>query len=853
MLITICYIYLTYVTNHLKKSQLDTLIAMLSTKVPKASLLFQRVLLSQSLGRMPRILKPGALSISQFCDDGLESIAALTVMEKGSKQVLEISPKQYVNLSQDWTLFIGSKTPILQEDNPSLKLTDQSDMFLLIEATPPYKDKYGRVYLRKVPAEKAVKLSRLTTPIAWKSGEPFGIVVKASVAQCAKTGIAFLDGVLELDDGLLVEHIATVGISGKANSLLSRKTSFHTPAKPINASENQISSPSVQNRHQIHDVVSEQDMDRKTSTSSLLMKNVQPSCNDSRPDAHRIPNVLVYTDSDEQEPGHYLMVKQMLQKCLHPDHYVIYHLTKTQILNHPWVGNTALIVLSSELEMNKSAKVTEKLKSFLATGGKVLSFSSRLCAPDCVKLSKQTWHTSVVDVEYYNAVSGSTTYLKSLHRDYSFNVNQDTERNYRNFTIIARCNSQPIILEVRSKGEGIAVLCQVRLDLDPTTDKTTNSNEFAELKKSNEARYEVLLDIFSRLGIICAVDSALPLSPSYLLAQSERTKKSFLNSIEGQLREGLLKSRLTNLQFVKDFPSDQEPDPECIPVITTEVSNATTFDMDAYWSHLHTKVLGNVVLYSEVVPTTMSLFEGFMFHVDNNIGTVAIATKMTQGKGRGGNKWISPRGCAMFSSHVRIPIHSHLGQRLPYLQHIASSAVVEAVRSLIGYENIDLRLKWPNDIYFGNKMKLGGVIVNSCCWEKQFHAIIGCGFNVSNSDPTICINDLVSRHNQEHGTSLLPLTRELLIARTLTYMEKIIEDFQMFGKESFLPGYYKQWLHSGMKVHLENDDGPEVEVVGLDDMGFLAVKDQCGQVVSVQPDGNSFDMMKNLIVTKARP
>ena len=54
--------------------------------------------------------------------------------------------------------------------------------------------------------------------------------------------------------------------------------------------------------------------------------------------------------------------------------------------------------------------------------------------------------------------------------------------------------------------------------------------------------------------------------------------------------------------------------------------------------------------------------------------------------GRGGNVWLSPKGCAMFSLHVRLKLHTSLGQRVSYLQHITSLAVVEAVRGLQGYE-----------------------------------------------------------------------------------------------------------------------------------------------------------------------
>lgn len=40
----------------------------------------------------------------------------------------------------------------------------------------------------------------------------------------------------------------------------------------------------------------------------------------------------------------------------------------------------------------------------------------------------------------------------------------------------------------------------------------------------------------------------------------------------------------------------------------------------------------------------------------------------------------------MFTLHVCVPISSALGQRIPFLQHLAALAVVEAVCTLPGYE-----------------------------------------------------------------------------------------------------------------------------------------------------------------------
>ena len=54
--------------------------------------------------------------------------------------------------------------------------------------------------------------------------------------------------------------------------------------------------------------------------------------------------------------------------------------------------------------------------------------------------------------------------------------------------------------------------------------------------------------------------------------------------------------------------------------------------------------------------------------------------------GRGKNAWLSPLGCALSTLLVCIPLRSPLGQRIPFVQHLMSLAVVEAVRSIPGYQ-----------------------------------------------------------------------------------------------------------------------------------------------------------------------
>ena len=56
---------------------------------------------------------------------------------------------------------------------------------------------------------------------------------------------------------------------------------------------------------------------------------------------------------------------------------------------------------------------------------------------------------------------------------------------------------------------------------------------------------------------------------------------------------------------------------------------------------------------------------------------------------------------------------------------------------------------------------------------------------------------------------------------------------------------------SGSVVRLATQDGEEVTILGIDSYGYLRVElKKSREVLSLQPDGNTFDIMKGLIATK---
>ncbi|KAK3521796.1 hypothetical protein QTP70_018286, partial [Hemibagrus guttatus] len=564
------------------------------------------------------------------------------------------------------------------------------------------------------------------------------------------------------------------------------------------------------------------------------------------------PNVLVYTGGCEER---YRRVHSLLAECVNIDHYAIYPLQPQQALEEPWLENTLLLVLVTEEVLMPELQL--RFLTYLGKGGKVLGLSCSLC-PAGLKLHSREEHRGQIcslnftksdctDVQLSVLASGKV-YIREPHDASSGEVELWGELSAKD-----KDEKDMVIVRVtHGKDGGEAVLCQVHLESAPDSEQVQDSRGFSELKMSNAKRYEVLTEILTSLGLSCELNQVPQPSPIYLLSTKSKLKNAFVRWLREHVDgKGTVRAQKTSLRVIWGQEELSElGDGEL--ALHTEAPEFLSehFSMETYRQHLQSQRLGHTLLYADVTPTTMDLLEGLMLQLPEDMGLIAVAARQTKGKGRGGNVWLSPLGCAMFTLHLQVEVSSRLGQRIPFLQHLAALAVVESVRTLPEYEDIDLRVKWPNDIYYGNLMKLGGVLVTSTMMGSTFHLLIGCGFNVSNSNPTICINDLVVQLNRERGSKLSPLNTAQLIGRSITLLEQLISDFQLHGPEAVLPIYYKRWVHGGTKVRLWSEDGPEAEVVGLDDHGFLQVSSRDQGLVSVQPDGNSFDMLRNLVVTK---
>ncbi|HEY6159671.1 MAG TPA: biotin--[acetyl-CoA-carboxylase] ligase [Bacteroidia bacterium] len=152
---------------------------------------------------------------------------------------------------------------------------------------------------------------------------------------------------------------------------------------------------------------------------------------------------------------------------------------------------------------------------------------------------------------------------------------------------------------------------------------------------------------------------------------------------------------------------------------------------------MNTLFTGRKIIELDRVASTnsyaMELLRGF----DLPEGTVVRAREQFSGRGQRGNGWESEPGKNITASFIFRPSFIGAAQ-----QFMMSKAVALAVSDLVlNYiKSVPVRIKWPNDIYCGNK-KIAGLLIENILQQQSITACVaGIGLNVNQEIFTHSVN-----------------------------------------------------------------------------------------------------------------
>lgn len=217
-------------------------------------------------------------------------------------------------------------------------------------------------------------------------------------------------------------------------------------------------------------------------------------------------------------------------------------------------------------------------------------------------------------------------------------------------------------------------------------------------------------------------------------------------------------------------------------------------------------------------------------------GCVCLAEEQTQGRGRQGKTWFSPKG-----ANISCSILWKLTGVNVDIAPLSLAVAVMVMRALQQYGiSNGIQLKWPNDIYFSGRKLVGILIESIATSDKERFLVIGVGINaqkVANHPFAETMIDVESIIGQRVNKNKLAacLINELIAGLSLYARE---------GFDAFLSDWKKSDMLQGQKVLVR---APQEEVMGvvqgidlsgelLIDVGGDARRFRCGEVsVAIKP------------------
>ena len=244
---------------------------------------------------------------------------------------------------------------------------------------------------------------------------------------------------------------------------------------------------------------------------------------------------------------------------------------------------------------------------------------------------------------------------------------------------------------------------------------------------------------------------------------------------------------------------------------------------------LQTQVIGKKMRYIENTPSTINV--GKQLTTDSDIGKlhgmVIIAEEQTGGVGRMGRAWVSPSG----GIWITIILKPHMPVDHIFMITMAGSiAVARAIRKEY---DIGALIKWPNDVFIGNKKVAGLLLELSAEADVVHHALLSIGIDVnvpiSNFSPEL--QDRITSISIELGHEV---DRAALLARIL----KEFESRFLLVESGEYDTIIQEW--KSISCTLENrvqirtlKNSFEGDAVDIDEFGALIIRKENGRLERV--------------------
>lgn len=231
----------------------------------------------------------------------------------------------------------------------------------------------------------------------------------------------------------------------------------------------------------------------------------------------------------------------------------------------------------------------------------------------------------------------------------------------------------------------------------------------------------------------------------------------------------------------------------------------------------------NIIKLEETESTNLYLRQ-LLLDTEIEEFTTIVTDFQSGGRGQRGNSWTSDRGQNLLFSFVVYPKNIFANEQF-ILSRVVSLALVYVLSDFTN----DIKIKWPNDIYWKDHKIAGILIENNLLGKVIDSSIVGIGLNINQTSfPEFLVNP----------TSLSKITGEVhdvqyLLNRFMQEFESLyanIENDRQAIEERYMHNLYRL---QGYHLYKDKDGEFEAKIIDVAPSGHLylqAIYEDCQRV-----------------------
>ena len=225
-------------------------------------------------------------------------------------------------------------------------------------------------------------------------------------------------------------------------------------------------------------------------------------------------------------------------------------------------------------------------------------------------------------------------------------------------------------------------------------------------------------------------------------------------------------------------------------------------------------------IHLEETTSTNTYIKGLALEADEMV--VVSTDWQTAGRGQGVNRWESERGKNLLFSLMARPSFVAVQQ-----QFALSMAGALAIKAVLDRFTPDIRIKWPNDIYWRDRKISGTLIETSLAHGEISRFVYGIGLNVnqvqfvSDAPNPVSLAQITGKQ-----VALMPLLNSIVEAFLAQW------DLLKAGQTHLIATRYNAALYraTGFHPYSDKQGAFDAELVGVETNGIITLRDRQGQL-----------------------